>query len=57
MSTSSTWSAALTTASGTVSRCPTPVIFATTSLSDSRCWMFNVEVTSMPTSSSSSMSC
>ena len=38
MSTSSTWSAARTTASGTVSRCGTPVIFSTTSLSDSRCW-------------------
>ncbi len=57
MSTSSTWSAARTTASGTVSRCGTPVIFSTTSLSDSRCWMLTVEMTSMPASSSSSTSC
>ena len=57
MSTSSTWSAARTTASGTRSRCGTPVIFSTTSLSDSRCWMLTVEMTSMPAASSSSMSC
>src|SRR5712691_6228638 len=56
MSTSSSWSAARTTASGTVSRCLTPVICSTTSLSDSRCWMLTVEITSMPASSSSSMS-
>jgi hypothetical protein len=57
MSTSSTWSAARTTASGTVSRCGTPVIFSTTSLRDSRCWMLTAEITSMPASSSSSTSC
>ena len=57
MSTSSTWSARRTTSSGTVSRCGTPVICSTTSLSDSRCWMLTVEMTSMPASSSSSMSC
>src|SRR5262249_50096166 len=52
-----TWSACRTMASGTVSRCGTPVIFSTTSLSDSRCWMLTVEMTSMPASSSSSTSC
>src|ERR1019366_2600517 len=41
----------------TVSRCGTPVIFSTTSLSDSRCWMLTVEITSMPASSISSTSC
>ena len=51
MSTSSTWSAARTTASGTVSRCLTPVIRSTTSLTDSRCWMLTVVITSMPASS------
>ncbi len=51
MSTSSTWSAARTMASGTVSRCGTPVIFCTTSFSDSRCWMLTVEMTSMPAAS------
>ena len=34
-----------------------PVMPSTTSLSDSRCWMFTVEITSMPASSSSSTSC
>ena len=48
MSTSSIVSAARTTASGTVSRCRIPVIEATTSLRDSRCWMFTVVITSMP---------
>ena len=57
MSTISTWSAARTIASGTVSRCGTPVIFSTTSLRDSRCWMLTAEITSIPASSSSSMSC
>ena len=57
MSTSSTWSAARTTASGTVSRCGTPVIFPTTSLSDSRCCTFTLLITSMPAFSSSSTSC
>ena len=53
MSTSSICSAARTIASGTVSRCGTPVIACTTSLSDSRCWTLTVEMTSMPASSSS----
>ena len=57
MSTSSIWSAPRTTSSGTVSRWRTPVIRSTTSLSDSRCWMLSVEMTSMPASSSSSTSC
>ena len=57
MSTSSTSSAARTMASGTVSRCGTPVIFWTTSFSDSRCWMLTVEMTSMPAASSSCTSC
>ena len=57
MSTSSIWSARRTTSSGTVSRWTMPVIDSTTSLSDSRCWMLTVEMTSMPASSSSSMSC
>ncbi len=57
MSTSSTCSARRTTSSGTVSRCGTPVICSTTSLSDSRCWMLTVVRTVMPASSSSSMSC
>ncbi len=57
MSTSSSWSAARTTASGTVSRCVTPVMRSITSFNDSRCWMFTVEITSMPASSNSSMSC
>ena len=35
----------------------TPVIRSTTSLSDSRCWMLTVEITSMPAASSSSTSC
>ena len=35
----------------------TPVICSTTSLSDSRCWMLTVEITSIPASSSSSTSC
>ena len=48
---------ARTTASGTVSRCLTPVICSTTSLSDSRCWMLTVEMTSIPASRSSSTSC
>ena len=52
MSTSSTCSAARTTESGTVSRCGTPVIASTTSLSDSRCWTLTVLITSMPASSS-----
>jgi hypothetical protein len=56
MSTSSTWSARRTTSSGTVSRCGTPVIWRTTSLTDSRCWMFTVETTSIPASRISSMS-
>jgi hypothetical protein len=43
--------------SGTVSRCGTPVIFCTTSLIDSKCWMLTAEITSMPASSNSSMSC
>ena len=41
MSTSSIWWARRTTSSGTVSRCGTRVIFSTTSLRDSRCWMFS----------------
>ena len=53
MSTSSTWSAARTTASGTVSRCTTPVICSTTSVTDSRCCTLTAEITSMPASSSS----
>ncbi len=57
MSTTSTWSALRTTSSGTVSRCGTPVIWWTTSLSDSRCWMLTVETTSIPASRISSMSC
>ena len=57
MSTSSIWSARRTTASGIVSCCLTPVICSTTSLTDSRCWMFSVEMTVMPASSSSSTSC
>ena len=57
MSTSSIWSARRTTSSGIVSRCLTPVIRSTTSLSDSRCWMLSVEITSIPASSSSSTSC
>ena len=40
-----------------VSRWRTPVMRSTTSLSDSRCWMFTVEMTSMPAASSSSTSC
>ena len=48
---------ARTTSSGTVSRCRTPVIASTTSLSDSRCWMLTVVMTSMPASSSASTSC
>ena len=36
------------TSSGIVSRCVTPVMRSTTSLSDSRCWMLSVEMTSMP---------
>ena len=50
-------SACRTTASGIVSRCLTPVMRSTTSLSDSRCWMLSVEMTSMPAASSSSTSC
>ena len=50
-------SARRTTSSGIVSRCLTPVICSTTSLSDSRCWMLSVEMTLMPASSSSSTSC
>ena len=57
MSTSSTWSAARTTASGTVSRCTTPVICSTTSVTDSRCCTLTAEITSMPASSSSVTSC
>ena len=57
MSTSSIWSAERTTSSGTVSCWRMPVIDSTTSLSDSRCWMFTVVITSMPASSSSSTSC
>jgi hypothetical protein len=57
MSTSSTCSAVRTTWSGTVSRCGTPVIVWTTSLSDSRCWMLTVDSTVMPAASRSSMSC
>ena len=34
--------------SGIVSRCFTPVMRSTTSLTDSRCWMLSVEITSMP---------
>ena len=48
MSTSWIWSAVRTTSSGTVSRCRTPVIRSTSSLSDSRCWMLTVVMTSMP---------
>ena len=55
-STSSICSAARTTASGMVSCCRIPVMPSTTSLSDSRCWMFTVEMTSIPASSSSSTS-
>ena len=51
MSTSCTCSAARTTESGTVSRCGTPVIVSTTSLSDSRCWTLTVLSTSIPASS------
>ena len=57
MSTSSTWSARRTTSSGTVSRCATPVISCTTSLSDSGCWMFTFEITVIPASRISWMSC
>ena len=57
MSTSSIASARRTTASGIVSRCLAPVMRSTTSLSDSRCWMFSVEITSIPAASSSSTSC
>ena len=56
MSTSWIWSAVRTTSSGTVSRCRTPVIRSTSSLSDSRCWMLMVVMTSMPAASSSSTS-
>jgi hypothetical protein len=48
MSTSWIWSAVRTTSSGTVSRCRTPVIRSISSLSDSRCWMLTVVITSMP---------
>ena len=48
MSTSSIWSAARTTSSGTVSCCSMPVICATTSLRLSRCWTLTVEMTVMP---------
>ena len=57
MSTISIWSARRTISSGMVSRCSTPLICCTTSLSDSRCWMLTVVMTSMPASSSSSTSC
>ena len=43
--------------SGTVSRWVVPVMRETTSFSDSRCWMFTVEITSIPASSSCSTSC
>ena len=42
---------------GMVSCWVMPVICSTTSLRDSRCWMLTVVMTSMPASSSSSMSC
>ena len=48
MSTSSIWSAARTTSSGTFSCCSMPVIWATTSLRLSRCWTLTVEITVMP---------
>ena len=57
MSTSSIWSAARTTSSGTFSCCSMPVIWATTSLRLSRCWTLTVEITVIPASSSSSTSC
>ena len=57
MSTSSICSARRTTSSGIVSRCLIPVICSTTSLSDSRCWTFRVEMTVIPASSSSATSC
>ncbi len=43
--------------SGTVSPWRMPVICSTTSLSDSRCWMLTVEMTSMPACSNSFTSC
>ncbi len=55
-STTSIWSAARTTASGTVSRWVTPVIFSTTALRESMCCTFTVVMTSMPASSSFSTS-
>jgi hypothetical protein len=57
MSTSSTWSADRTIASGIFSCCATPVICSTTSLRDSRCWMLTVVMTVIPASSSSATSC
>ncbi len=57
MSMNCTSSAASSTVSGTVSWMRTPVICSTRSLTDSRCWMFIVLITSMPASRSSSMSC
>ena len=57
MSTSSIWSAARTTSSGTFSCCSMPVIWVTTSLRLSRCWTLTVEITVMPASRSSSTSC
>ena len=42
-----------TISSGIVSCCLTPVMRSTTSLTDSRCWMFTVEMTSIPASRSS----
>ena len=54
---SSTSSACSKIRSGMVSRWRTPVIWATTSLRLSRCWMLTVVHTSMPASRISSMSC
>ena len=55
-STSTTSSAVASTWSGNVSRTRTPVSSATWSLRLSRCWTLTVEKTSMPASSTSSMS-
>ena len=54
MSTSSIWSAARTTESGTVSFDGLPVIAATTSLIDSRLEMLTVVITSIPSASNCS---
>ena len=55
-STTTTSSARARTESGTVSRTRTPVSSVTRSLSDSRCWTFIVEITSIPASSTISTS-